>query len=345
MKTPFPNAYESLRRLLARDRDPLDSQPQEAPAGSVKYQLERFSIFQGRLCLSGWAVSETDEIMKIALVTSTNERFPIKSYGLASDDVAKTFGDRGRYARFHEMVDFTCEAQLMIDAALVFELKHNSVVSVKKFYEPSLHADPALRLFVEFLRQLNPEIKGHLLEIGARARSGVTRRQFTPQDWTYTGFDIVAGENVDVIGDAHQLSSYLPEERYDAVMGFSVLEHLMMPWKFVLELNRVMKVDGIGLFLTHQCWPLHDDPWDFWRFSADAWAALLNPHTGFEIIEAKAGQPAFVIANIGNPASNFPQGSMGYLASCVMFRKTGRTTLSWPVNVDDIVATHYPTSQ
>jgi len=46
------------------------------------------------------------------------------------------------------MVDFTCEAQLMIDASLVFELKHNSVVTVKKFYEPSSmqirHCDSSL---------------------------------------------------------------------------------------------------------------------------------------------------------------------------------------------------------
>ena len=115
-----------------------------------------------------------------------------------------------------------------------------------------------------------------------------------------------------------------------------------MPWKFVIELNAVMKQGAVGLFTTHQCWPVHDAPWDFWRFSDRAWSGLLNPATGFEIIEASMGEPAFVVSQRAHPITDFGRTQSGYLASNVLFRKIGETSLSWPVGLADIVQTHYP---
>ena len=109
----------------------------------------------------------------------------------------------------------------------------------------------AIELLHKFLVQLSSMPSGAALEIGSRARSGVTRRHFLPAStWAYTGMDILAGENVDVVGDAHKLSKLFPEKRFRAVMSFSVLEHLLMPWKFAIELNRVMELGGVG-FLHH----------------------------------------------------------------------------------------------
>jgi len=174
------------------------------------------------------------------------------------------------------------------------------------------------------------------------ARSAVTRRDFVPDSWGYQGMDIIAGPNVDIVGDAHELSSMFPQQRFDAVMAFSVLEHLLMPWKFILELNHILNDGAIGIFTTHQCWPLHDQPWDFWRFSDRAWAGLLNHETGFEIIEASMGEPAFVVAQRCHPVTNFGLQQGGYLASNVLFRKIGPTRLNWPVRLHDIVQTGYP---
>ena len=170
----------------------------------------------------------------------------------------------------------------------------------------------------------------------------MVRRNWVPAGWGYSGFDIAAGPNVDVVGDAHALSRSYEPGRFDAVMAFSVLEHLLMPWKFVIELNRVLKPGALGLFTTHQCWPLHDQPWDFWRYSDMAWTGLLNPATGFEIIAAKMGEPAYIVAQKCAPATAFSSQAQGALASFVLFRKTGETTLQWPVELADITATSYP---
>ena len=152
----------------------------------------------------------------------------------------------------------------------------------------------------------------------------------------------MAGPNVDVVGDAHALSGLYPAEHFEAVMAFSVLEHLLMPWKFVLELNRVLKRDAIGLFTTHQSWPLHDAPWDYWRFSDKAWAGLLNRATGFEIIDAQLGEPAHLVAQRCSPTTAFAARPSAYLASFVLFRKVGGTELEWPVDLQEVTDTRYP---
>jgi hypothetical protein len=183
---------------------------------------------------------------------------------------------------------------------------------------------------------------GGLLEVGSRARSGVTRQDWMPAGWEYRGLDIVRGPNVDIVGDAHELSALFPTKRFDAVMAFSVLEHMLMPWKFVIELNAVLNDGAVGLFTTHQCWPVHDQPWDFWRFSDQAWHGLLNPATGFEILEARMGEPAFVVAQRCHTVTAFGTGQAGYLASNVLFRKIANTSLAWPVKIEEVLSTNYP---
>lgn len=201
----------------------------------------------------------------------------------------------------------------------------------------------ATALFDEFLDSVRTMQAPKILEIGSRARSGITRKQLLPAGARYLGVDIMDGPNVDQVCDAHSLSAALPGMQFNAIMAFSVLEHLLMPWKFVIELNKVMAPKAIGFFTTHQCWPIHDAPWDFWRFSDRAWTALLNPATGFEIISAKMSEPAYIIASNCHPITNFAQTPLGFLASNVLFRKIGATTLEWPVELSDITKDFYPT--
>ncbi len=193
-----------------------------------------------------------------------------------------------------------------------------------------------------FQQEIERTATGRFLEIGSRARSGITRLHLVPGGWQYTGLDIIQGENVSVVGDAHQLSTFLEHDAFDAVAAFSVLEHLLMPWKVVIELNRVMKVGSVGLMTTHQAWPVHDAPWDFWRFSGDCWGALFNARTGFEIVASGVGEPGHVVAARCHGATHFGDAPDAYLASGVVFRKIADTTLAWDVTVGEIISTHYP---
>ena len=147
----------------------------------------------------------------------------------------------------------------------------------------SSNGDPFHSTFPEFLRQTNQKDK-KVLEIGSRNVTGIMRNEHF-KNAEYVGFDVLGGENVDVVGDAHQLSKYFSSENFDAVFSISVFEHLLMPWKVILEINRVMKMGGFLFISTHPTWSSHELPWDFWRFQKNSFHALLNKYTGFDIVK------------------------------------------------------------
>ncbi len=194
--------------------------------------------------------------------------------------------------------------------------------------------------FVESLRQSTESIR--ILELGSRARSGVVRRQMFGERNTYTGADILAGENVDVVCDAHQLSQHFEANTFDSVVGFSVFEHFAMPWKVVLEINRVLKTGGRCMFFTHQTWPLHETPFDFWRFSQETWKTIFNPSTGFQIIDAACSDAAKIRPEIQLLGSVDFADAPGFLASSVLAEKVGNTELSWNVPLEEVYSGDYP---
>jgi len=306
------------------------------------YYIDRLSIFHNRLCIVGWIFSHTDDILELYVSTPSGHKFKIESYGMRSHDIEQAHGKRYTNVRFEEMIDFAGNRNDIFQSSLIVKLGKGKSVKIDHFYLPFINTD-SHNIVGRFRELLDPVKKGNLLEIGSRNRSGTIRRDFVPSaNWNYTGLDIISGENVDVIGDAHKLSKIFPKENFDAIMAFSVLEHLLMPWKFVVELNKIMRLGGIGLFTTHQCWPLHDKPWDFWRFSSTSWNALLNRRTGFEIIDTTMGEPSFVVPNIVHSATDFADQQFGYLSSLVLFKKINSTDLDWPVELEEIIESEYP---
>ena len=155
--------------------------------------------------------------------------------------------------------------------------------------------DPYHKIFRCFIAETERRAAGRILEVGSRARSGNVYKGGFRNYKEYVGLDISEGENVDVVGEIHRLSRYFDVESFDFVYSISTFEHLAMPWKAVLEINKVMVTGGWLYIATHPCWPPHERPWDFWRFSEEAFQVLLNPVTGFEVLECSAGLPCSIV--------------------------------------------------
>ena len=152
-------------------------------------------------------------------------------------------------------------------------------------YEP-LVPPPSPGLFPKFIGLVNQE-KHSVLEVGSRKSnlySVSNRAHFLPHV-RFVGFDILAGDSADVVGDAHHLTRYFPERSFGAAYSLTVLEHLLMPWRFAAELNRVLAPGALVYHATHQSWPPHAEPNDFYRFSDEALRLLFGPEAGFEIID------------------------------------------------------------
>ncbi len=182
-----------------------------------------------------------------------------------------------------------------------------------------------------------------LLEIGSRARSGNTYRHHFPTLGRYVGLDVAPGENVDLVADAHTMSRVLTEP-FDFAYSISVFEHLLMPWVVAAELNAVLKTGGQAFIQSHAAWPLHEEPWDFFRFSKDAWRGLFNPLTGFEILGASCALEAMIVpAEAGGGALQDLDGQPTYLLSGAHVRKTGPAELRWqadPARIYDMAYAH-----
>jgi SAM-dependent methyltransferase len=202
--------------------------------------------------------------------------------------------------------------------------------------------DPYHAVFADFIARANERSGHRLLELGARGTHVDPRlRGFSE----YVGFDIHPGPNVDVVGDVHSLSQ-LVTGRFDAVYSISTFEHLAMPWKAVLEINAVLADGGLLFVATHQSWPPHELPWDFWRYSPAAFQVLLNRHTGFEILRAESGLPAMIVPMVRDVGTRDVHRSPASLGVSVLARKVSapRPDLRWDLTAADVVASEYPTA-
>jgi len=131
-----------------------------------------------------------------------------------------------------------------------------------------------------------------VLEIGSRevTASSNARQKFAKAK--YVGFDYYPGDNVDVVGDAHKLSSYFGNgEQFDIVYSSACFEHFAMPWVVATEIAKVLKVGGIVFVETHFSFSAHERPWHFFQFSDMALRVLFSEALGFECVESGMSNP------------------------------------------------------
>ena len=126
-------------------------------------------------------------------------------------------------------------------------------------------------------------------------------------------------------------------------MSISTFEHLIMPWKVVIEISRILKLGGIGFVHTHQSIGMHDIPHDFWRYSDTAWQALFNKATGFEILRARLEEMMYLLPDMLNLEKDWCyEHSRGFEGSNVLVRKINEPSVDWNVKSNEIIDTQYP---
>lgn len=191
-------------------------------------------------------------------------------------------------------------------------------------------------------------VEGHegrplFLELGGRGNASSNVRSVIEGNFRYISVDIDAGSNVDVVADVHELSRHIAHETIDVVYSHSVLEHLIAPWKVVIESNRVLRIGGLFVAFAPVTWPQHAEPWDFWRFSRHAWPSLLNPYTGFEILKVEEHGNASIIP-LDIASSRYMtrmQHDPAPLFSSVIARKIGHSQVDWTGWTPDLATGSY----
>lgn len=125
----------------------------------------------------------------------------------------------------------------------------------------------------------------NVLDIGSYDVNGSYKQFFSKPGWKYTGVDLAAGPNVDIV----LTSPYrFPIKSYsiDVIVSGQAFEHIEYFWLSWLEMARMVKPGGLIFLLAPSRGYEHRHPQDCWRFYPDSYKALAN-YANMELLEVK----------------------------------------------------------
>lgn len=141
----------------------------------------------------------------------------------------------------------------------------------------------------------------------------------------YTMTDYLDGMDVDKKVDVHKFTSVFPEESVDIIFSASTFEHFKYPWIASHELMKSLKMEGYIYIQTHQTFPLHGYPYDFYRFSRSAMESLYPKEMNMEIVNSW-----YEFLNEILPTGNVVAES--YSNVNIIAKKVGKTPANWIYN-------------
>lgn len=141
-------------------------------------------------------------------------------------------------------------------------------------------------VYVPLIRTLNCATKqyasGVLLDIGCGNKP--YEKMVSDKVEKYVGCDIVqSSENrVDVLCPANKIP--LDDKTFDTVFSTQTIEHVEDHQGLVNEAYRLLKSGGYFIVSGPLYWHLHEEPYDFFRFTKHGFKYILEK-SGFEVIE------------------------------------------------------------
>ncbi|MFA6459143.1 MAG: class I SAM-dependent methyltransferase [Candidatus Paceibacterota bacterium] len=135
----------------------------------------------------------------------------------------------------------------------------------------------------DVIRHSLQHISGKTLDFGAG--NAKYRGLIQPRTTEYTTFDMVAGPNIDIVGDVHKVP--LADKSFDTIVSTQVLEHVRMPWVMVAEISRLLRSGGTCILSAPFMQPFHADPHDYFRYTKEGMTSLFESN-GFQVIECES---------------------------------------------------------
>lgn len=127
----------------------------------------------------------------------------------------------------------------------------------------------------------NKYLSGKVLEIGAGGNYLKEDLKNNYNEWISLDYDL-RSNSIDLRGDGQQLP--FKEEMFNTVISVDVLEHVPNPEKFVAEIYRTIKPGGTVILSTPFFFYLHEEPYDFFRFSKYGLKTIFE-RNGFRVVD------------------------------------------------------------
>lgn len=123
-----------------------------------------------------------------------------------------------------------------------------------------------------FLNKIKPGFT--VVEYGTRrwGANSTHHKELWP-DCKHIGIDFIDGQDVDQVQDVH---SIIGLRDIDAVFSASTFEHLHSPWIAAAELLRILRPGGFFFIQTHQSFPIHGYPHDYFRYTKEGLTHLFE---------------------------------------------------------------------
>jgi len=134
-------------------------------------------------------------------------------------------------------------------------------------------------------KAINEFASGAVLDIGCGNKP--YKNLFNEKNDSYIGCDIIqSSENVvDYICPANEL--IFKDESFNTVFCTQVLEHVADFNGVISEAYRVLKPNGVAIFTVPFAWELHEEPYDYQRFSKYGLKYIFE-NKGFKIEKVKS---------------------------------------------------------
>lgn len=176
----------------------------------------------------------------------------------------------------------------------------------------------------EFVARCRAMHRPRVLELGTKqsiAGRSTKHDAWIPHASEYLGTDLEAGQDVDIVADVHRLTTVVGEESFDVIISCSSFEHFKYPHLAAHQVMKALRVGGLLFIQTHQTFPLHSHPYDYFRFSREALAGLFGTAMGFRVISTDFEFPARIYARQEPAACRHP----AFLNVRLLGEKTGQT--------------------
>jgi hypothetical protein len=135
----------------------------------------------------------------------------------------------------------------------------------------------------------------------------------------YVGADMREGPGVDRILDLHCID--LPSDSVGTVICLDTLEHVERPREALREVHRILSPEtGVAVISSVMDFPIHDYPYDYWRFTPKAFESLLKPFR--QSFVGYAGNETFPHTVVGVGFKGAAPDLSGFMEDYRYWRKT-----------------------
>lgn len=126
-------------------------------------------------------------------------------------------------------------------------------------------------------------LKGDVIDLGAKSSENSYFALLCKDDVKTFTFADYYHDGPDIVQIDFEKKFKVPDESFDTILAFNVLEHIFNYDQFISECHRIARNGASFHLLIPFLWKFHEDPFDFHRYTHQALERILDKHS-WEIV-------------------------------------------------------------